>query len=122
MWLDRLLGEWGIPKDGEAGRAEFERRMEARRAAEDGVEFKPVVRGCCLGGEEFREELLARMSREAGPEHYGMEIRESGLAKAERIIREELKRGAGRWRTWTSGAKAIPRSCKSLCGCARKAR
>jgi putative transposase len=92
MRVDRLLGEWGIPKDSEAGREEFEQRMEARRGAEDGPEFKPVTRGWCLGGEEFRGELLARMSEQAGPEHYGTEIRESGLAKAERIVGEELKR------------------------------
>jgi putative transposase len=32
-WLrvDRLLGEWGIPKDSEAGRRVFEERMEWRR-------------------------------------------------------------------------------------------
>src|ERR1035441_2812813 len=32
-WLrvDRLLGEWGIPKDSEAGRREFAERMEWRR-------------------------------------------------------------------------------------------
>ena len=35
------------------------------------------------------------MGAEAGPEHYGREIRESGLAKAERIIGGELKRA--RW-------------------------
>ena len=35
-WLrvDRVLGEWGIPKDSAAGRRELELRLEARRLAE----------------------------------------------------------------------------------------
>jgi hypothetical protein len=34
-WLrvDRLLGEWGIPKDSPAGRQQMERALEARRGA-----------------------------------------------------------------------------------------
>jgi REP element-mobilizing transposase RayT len=78
-WLrvDRLLGEHGIPKDSEAGRGEFESRMEIRRAVEDGQEFKRVLRGWCLGSEAFRKELLAQMSEHCGAEHYGTEIRES---------------------------------------------
>ena len=91
-WLrvDRLLGEHGIQRDSPAGRAEFERRMEQRRAAEDGEQFEALKRGWCVGSEEFREELLARMK--AGPEHYGPEIRESGEQKARKRIETELKR------------------------------
>jgi putative transposase len=93
-WLrvDRLLGEWGIAKDGAAGRAEFERRMEARRAAEDGVEFKALKRGWCHGSEEFRQELLAQMGERAGAEHYGKDIQDTAEAKAERVVSEELKK------------------------------
>src|SRR5947209_15829221 len=60
-WLrvDRLLGEHGIQRDSPAGRAQFERRMELRRAAEDGEEFDALQRGWCVGSEEFRKELLA---------------------------------------------------------------
>ena len=91
-WLrvDRLLGEHGIPKDSPAGRQQFERRMELRRAAEDAEEFAPLERGWCVGSEEFRKELLAQMN--AGPEHYGQEIRESGEEKAGRRIKDELKK------------------------------
>ena len=92
MRVDRLLGEWGIRKDSEDGREEFEKGMEARRGAEDGREFKSVTRGWCLGSEDFRQELMARMSEQAGAEHFGEEIRESGEAKAEQIVGEELKR------------------------------
>ena len=96
-WLrvDRLLGEHGIPKDSPAGREQFERRMELRRAAEDGEEFRGLQRGWCLGSEEFRKELLAQMS--VGPEHYGEEIRESGEEKARRVIAAELQKLG--WRT-----------------------
>ena len=91
-WLrvDRLLGEHGIQRDTPAGRAEFERRMELRRAAEDEEEFDVLQRGWCVGSEEFRRELLTQMS--AGPEHFGPEIRQSGEQKAQRRIAEELKR------------------------------
>jgi len=91
-WLrvDRLLGEHAIPKDSPAGRAEFEKRMEVRRAAEEGL--KTVLSGWCLGSETFRKELLAQMSERRGLEHYGQEIRESAQEKANRIIAQELRK------------------------------
>jgi len=93
-WLrvDRLLGEHGIPKDSRAGGRQFEQRMEIRRAAETGVEFKALLRGWCLGSEEFRKELLAQMNEKRGAEHYGQEIRESAEEKAHRIVLEELRK------------------------------
>ena len=97
-WLrvDRLLGEHGLPKDSPAGRRELARRLEAQRAAEETGEYQPIRRGWCLGGEAFREELLGKMSERRGVEHYGAERAESDVAKAERIVRAELKR-----RKWT---------------------
>jgi REP element-mobilizing transposase RayT len=91
-WLrvDRLLGEKRIPRDTSAGRAEFERLMERRRREDLGNEFKPVERGWCLGSETFREELLAAAGERVGPSHYGSERRESGAARAERLVREGL--------------------------------
>jgi hypothetical protein len=85
-WLrvDRLLGEWGIPKDSPSGRQEFAGRMEARRRAEGGGGYEP--QGWCLGSEEFRQELLAQVSAQTGPRHAGEEIGESRQAKAERIV------------------------------------
>ncbi len=93
-WLrvDRLLGEHGISKDSAAGRDEFQRRMEWRRASEDEEERPPIERGWYAGSEAFRQELLAQMSERAGAEHYGTEIREMSEEKAERIVREELRR------------------------------
>jgi REP element-mobilizing transposase RayT len=59
-WLrvDRLLGEMRIPSDSEAGRAELENNLERRREQEQ--DYKGIRRGWCLGGETFREELLAQ--------------------------------------------------------------
>jgi len=93
-WLrvDRLLGEYGIPKDSPAGRRRLERALEERRGAEEGAEFQAIRRGWCLGEEEFRQDLLAQMSECLGAEHYGEERAESGEARAERIIAAELKR------------------------------
>jgi putative transposase len=93
-WLrvDRLLGEFGIPKDSPAGRQRLEKALEARRGAEEGEECKPIRRGWCLGEETFRQELLAQISERMGAEHYGEERAEAEVAQAERIIAEELKR------------------------------
>ena len=93
-WLrvDRLLGEWGIPKDSPAGRLHLEASLEARRGAETGADLKAIRRGWCLGGEEFKTELLAQMTEQRGPEHYGAELVEAAEVKAERLVREELSR------------------------------
>ena len=94
-WLrvDRLLGEWGIPKDSPAGRQRLEQALEARRGdGEAGEEFKRIRHGWCLGEEAFRKELLAHMIERMGAEHYGEERTEAAEAQAERIIAEELKR------------------------------
>jgi putative transposase len=93
-WLrvDRLLGENGIGQDNAAGRQRLEQALEERRQTDEGEIFQPVRRGWCLGGEAFRQELLAQMSQRMGAEHYGTERSETDTAKAERIVGEELKR------------------------------
>ena len=91
--VDRLLGEHGIGEDTAPGRAELERRMEARRAEEtDEQVLQPLRRGWCLGRPEFRREMLVRMEGQFGDHHAG-ELRRAGAeVKGERIIAEELKR------------------------------
>jgi putative transposase len=93
-WLrvDRVLGESGIPRDSAAGRRAFERIMEDRRRQSEDKSFNPIRRGWCFGDEAFRQELLDKVSSQAGPHHYGEELRESAAAKAERIVAEELRR------------------------------
>jgi REP element-mobilizing transposase RayT len=95
LWVERLLGEWGMPEDSPAGRQRLERALEERRGAEEGEEFKPIRRGWCLGEEKFREEFLTQMSERMGAEHYGEERAETAEAQAELIIAEDIKRG--RW-------------------------
>src|SRR3954469_189917 len=92
-WLrvERVLGECGIPRDSAAGRRQFEQRMEARRGADES-EFQKLKRGWYLGDEEFRQELLAQMDGKRGADHFGDAVQESAEARAERILKRELKR------------------------------
>src|SRR5271168_671363 len=90
--VDRLFGEWGIPKDSVAGRRVFGERMEQRRREDLTAEFKPVERGWYLGDEQFRQELLARVSTLPGGSHFGEAVQEAAEAKAERLVVAGLKR------------------------------
>lgn len=106
FWLrvDRLMGEHGLPRDTKSGRREFALRMEARRAAELEGEWRAVRRGWCLGGRQFRQELLAQMRERTGPNHGGEERRQTEEAWAEQRLAEEMKR-----RGWTPGDLAAHR-------------
>jgi REP element-mobilizing transposase RayT len=93
-WLrvDRLLGEKGIPKDSQAGRNQFALLMEKGRAEGSAADYQELRRAWVLvGSEDFRRELLAAAER-VGLSHYGAERHETGVQKAERIVREELQR------------------------------
>lgn len=95
QWLrvDRLLGEHGIAKDNARGREQFERRMEARRVEPtDANEWQSLRRGWCLGSAEFKAQWLEVIGDQLGEHHAGDLKRESAEAKAERLIREELRR------------------------------
>ena len=93
-WLrvDRLLGEYGIPKDSVAGRRRLEEALEQRRGAEEGEVWSLIRRGWFLGRDSLKEELLAAVSEKPGRWHYGEAVVESAQSRAERIVREELKR------------------------------
>lgn len=93
-WLrfERLFGECGIVRDDRAGRAEYARRLEARRASESDEDYRAVRSGWCLGDEEFRQELLAKIDGTAGRSHFGGELIEAAEARAARIVDEELRR------------------------------
>ncbi len=92
-WLrvDRLLGEMRIPKDSAAGRKLFERVMEERRQSEDPKQWKGLRRGWCFGEAAFRAELLEQMSGQIRTQHGGRERQETAVAKAERLLAEELQ-------------------------------
>jgi putative transposase len=92
-WLrvDRLLGEWGIPRDTPAGRRRFGQVMEHRRQQESPkTDWKAVERGWCLGDEEFKAELLAQVRQLRG-DHYGEELRQADEAHALALLQKELK-------------------------------
>ena len=93
-WLrvDRLLGEYCLPKDSPAGRRRLAEALEARRKAEDASAYKLIRRGWFMGDQALKEELLKAVSSVAGAEHYGAELRESAEEKAERLIAGELAR------------------------------
>lgn len=91
-----MLGEWGIPKDSAAGRRAFGERMERRRGEDLRGEFKRVERGWCLGGEEFRQELLEQVETRPGPSHFGEAVQEAEAVRAERLVAAGLKRR--KWR------------------------
>lgn len=92
-WLrvDRLLGEKRIPRDTSAGRQEFARQTENRRAqAHD--DYRPDGRNWCVGPDQFRQELLAAAQQRLGPAHSGADRFEAGEQKARQILAEELQR------------------------------
>jgi hypothetical protein len=69
--------------------------MEGRRRAKDSESYRPLRRGWCVGDKALRGEVMAAVSTQAGAEHYGAELRESGDQKAERLVTRELRR-----KTW----------------------
>jgi REP element-mobilizing transposase RayT len=93
-WLrvDRLLGEYQIPKDSAAGRRRLAECLEQRRSAEDGRAYQPIRRGWFLGNEALKRELLEQASGRMGENHYATERREGDEAKAQRIIAGEIQR------------------------------
>ena len=94
-WLrvDRLLGEHGIQEDTPVSRQDFERRMEQRRLEEMDAEALETFRNAwCLGREAFRNECLEKMADSVGDNHPGTVRLETAVAKAERLIADELAR------------------------------
>jgi putative transposase len=89
--VDRLLGEHGF-KDNRLGRMKFAEGMEKMRMIEGGKELDVIRRGWHLGGEEFKAKLLDMIQEKLGENHRAEERQESEEQKAERIVREELKR------------------------------
>ena len=51
-----------------------------------------MERGWCLGGEEFRRELLEQVDTRPGPSHFGEAVQEAELAQAERLVVDALGR------------------------------
>ena len=87
------LGAHGIPIDTPAARAEFQLRMEARRAEEQDEQTLQAIRqSWSFGSEQFKIELLQRLEGELGEHHSGSLHQQTSTSRAERIIAEELTR------------------------------
>ena len=70
-----------------------EPKMKARRWEETDPEaLQPLRRGWCLGSAEFKRQRYQKLEPEMGENHSGELRLEVAEAKAERIIREDLKR------------------------------
>jgi REP element-mobilizing transposase RayT len=113
-WLrvDRLLGEWGIPKDSPAGRRRFGQVMEHRREQETSqTDWKAVERGWCLGDDDFKAELLAQVREQRG-DHYGEELRQADHAHAQGLLQKELKQRGWTERDLVELRKADPEKLK----------
>jgi hypothetical protein len=70
----------------------LEEEMERRRSGEEGEEFKAVRRGWCLGGPDFRKELLEQKAGAMCKHYDGEERWETAGAVVERIVVKELAR------------------------------
>jgi putative transposase len=93
LWVDRLFGAHGIPHDTPAARAEFQLRMEARRAEDqDEPTLQAIRQSWSFGSEQFKLELLQRLEGELGEHHSGHLHQQTSASRAERIIRQELTR------------------------------
>jgi len=114
LWLrvDRLLGEWRIPKDSGAGRRLFAQGVERRRAEDMKGAFRQLERGWCLGGEEFRRELLEQVGKQPGTSHYGEAVQEAVEARAERLVSERLKARGWTKKDLTARRKGDPEKVK----------
>ncbi|MGA3267482.1 MAG: hypothetical protein ABSE16_11735 [Verrucomicrobiota bacterium] len=78
--------------------------LEQRRGAEAGDAFKAIRRGWFYGSPELKQELLAAMSERTGRWHYEEAVQESSVARAERMVRQEMGR-----RKWDEAALAARR-------------
>ena len=95
MRVDRVLGEYGVPRDNRAGRQRLEAAMEQRKeleGARESGDWKRLRRGWCWGPAGFRQEMLEKIEQKRGKQHYGEELRESDGEKAERLVGEMLRK------------------------------
>jgi len=93
-WLrtERLLGEYGIAADEGRGRRRLEAELEKRRKMDEPEIYSQIRRGWFIGDPESKEELLQQIESKKGPWHYGEELKDSDEAKAQRLMKKELKK------------------------------
>ena len=93
-WLrvDRLLGEYRIPRDNAAARLYLEECLEERRADEERRDYRRLRRGWFYGDKAMKRALLEDMKGGFGANHEGGERWESALQHAEDLVAVELRR------------------------------
>jgi putative transposase len=93
-WLrvDRLLGEYRIPRDSAAGRRYLEQCLERRRADEEKRDYRGLRQGWFIGDRTTKQVLLKEMKQGFCQNHQGEELWESALQHAERVLEGELER------------------------------
>ena len=106
--MDRVLGEKGIPKDSEAGREQFSKRMESRRAEESAADDEQLRKDWVLGTDQFRQELLAAATERIGPNHFGEQRQETAEQKAEQLLKAELAKVGWKEESLSMVAKSHP--------------
>ena len=113
-WLrvDRLLGEWGVPKDSAAGRQVFAAGLEQRRTEDLRAVNRRIERGWFVGNEEFRQELLAQVTVAPGAAHYGEAVQQVVAQQAERFVAERLHALGWRAADLTARRKGDPTKVK----------
>ncbi len=113
-WLrvDRLLGEWRIPKDSATGRRVFAQGLERRRTEELEGEYERMERGWCVGDEDFRRELLEQVSTEPGGSYYGEAVQEAAEVRAERLVSAKLKAMGWKEKELAARRKGDPKKVK----------
>jgi len=113
-WLrvDRLLGEWRIPKDSPAGRRAFATGLEGRRAEDMAETCRRIERGWFVGNEEFRQELLAEVAQLPGASYFGESVQEAVAVQAERFVTDRLRAMGWREQDLTVRRKGDPAKVK----------
>jgi REP element-mobilizing transposase RayT len=113
-WLrvDRLLGEWRIPKDSAAGRRALAQGLAGRRTEDLGAESRRIERGWFVGDAEFRQELLAQVAPPPGARNFGEAVQEAVAVQAERFVKDRLEALGWRERDLTTRRKGDPAKVK----------
>jgi len=65
--------------------------INAKEITSSSAGYEQMRRGWCIGSEPFRKELLLAAAERVGRNHYGVERRESGQEKADRLLRVALR-------------------------------
>ncbi len=109
-WLrvDRLLGEYHLEVDSPPARRRLESALEERRGMEAGDNYKAIRRGWFFGEEAAKDQLLEQTAAKAGSWHFGEAVHDSELARAEGIVREELKKRKWNEQTLAERRKGDP--------------